>query len=878
MAITSETLTKKFWALTATEALQALEVTDGGLTSAEATQRQKVFGRNDIGSGPTLTRLSIFLSQFKNPLIFVLLIAGGITIALKDYHDAAFILAAAGINAFLGFYQESKAERALEDLKTYVTQRVRVRRDGREFEIDSVNLVPGDVLHLLPGVRIPADARLLYVNDVLVDQAILTGESLPVEKVVEPDSEKAAVADRGSMVFSGTTLISGVAEAVVVAIDDQTELGKIARLVRATNREITPLQASIGKFSVTTSAFFFVLSALMFFIARSSGIAMLDAFLISVAVLVAAVPEGLPIVMTVILAIGVQRLARKNGVVRRLSAAETLGSTTVIMTDKTGTLTQAKMSLETVKCYGGDEAIDFMMYTALLNADVVIENPKDDSAAWRIIGRPIDVAIVRAAGKRDLFIADLKERKRAVHILPFNSKNKFAATVHPVSARFADRINKKNGHILSLFGAPEVLLSFTNYPDERKALILADVERRAAAGERVVGVAYKEVENVNDFSIKEHAHLSGVTFLGFLGFKDPLRPTVKYAIDKVMGAGVRVVIVTGDHEATAVAVAKELGIDVAHEHAVLAGSALDAMSETELLERVAHVNVISRVSPEGKMKVVKAFKARGEVVAMNGDGINDAPALREADIGVAMGTGTDVAKDVSDLVLLDDNFETIVAAVHEGHRILENIRKAIVYLFSTIFNELFLIGGALIIGVAMPLNALQILWVNFFTDSFPGISLAFEDKIDRLSDRPVHVQRGIFTGPMRAFLLINSVVSGALLLFTYTSLIERGFDLALVQTFIFGAFGVYSLFLIFAVRSLRRSIFHYNPFSNPSLLVSFAIGFASMLVAIYVPFFQRLFHTVALPAIWLWAVIGFGIVSILLIELMKVVLYQRGED
>lgn len=878
MAITSETLAKKFWSLTAAETLTALETTDGGLMSAEAVRRQKTFGKNDIGSGQTLTRLSIFLSQFKNPLIFVLLIAGGITIALKDYHDATFILAAAGINAFLGFYQESKAERALEDLKTYVTQRVRVRRDGREFEVDSVNLVPGDVLHLLPGVRIPADARLTYANDVLVDQAILTGESVAVEKAIEPDSATAVVADRNAMVFSGTTLVSGVAEAVVVAIDDQTELGKIARLVRATNREITPLQASIGRFSVNASAFFFVLSALMFFIARSSGVATLDAFLISVAVLVAAVPEGLPIVMTVILAIGVQRLARKNGVVRRLSAAETLGSTTVIMTDKTGTLTQAKMSLETIKCYGGEEAIDFMMYTALLNADVVIENPKDDSAAWRVVGRPIDVAIVNAAAERDLFAVDLKEGKRAVHILPFNSKNKFAATVHPVSARFTDRISKKGGHILSLFGAPEVLLSFTNYPEERKALIRAEVERRAVAGERVVGVAYKEVENVNDFSIKEHAHLSGVTFLGFLGFKDPLRPTVKYAIDRVMSAGVRVVMVTGDHEGTAVAVAKELGLDVSHKYAVLSGAVLDAMSEAELLERVAHVNVISRVSPEGKMKVVKAFKARGEVVAMNGDGINDAPALREADIGVAMGTGTDVAKDVSDLVLLDDNFETIVAAVHEGHRILENIRKAIVYLFSTIFNEIFLIGGALLIGVAMPLNALQILWVNFFTDSFPGISLAFEDKIDQLSDRPAHVKKGIFTGPMRAFLLINSVVSGALLLFTYTSLIERGFDLALVQTFIFGAFGVYSLFLIFAVRSLRRSIFHYNPFSNPSLLLSFAIGFASMMAAIYVPFLQKLFHTVALPSVWLWAVIGFGVASILLIELTKVVLYRRGEN
>lgn len=877
MAVAKEILEKKFWSLSGDETLSTLETSESGLSDEEARRRLKIFGKNAITSGPSLTRLSIFISQFKNPLIFVLLIAGGITVALKDYHDAGFIFGAAFINAFLGFYQENKAERALEDLKTYVTQRVRVRRDGRESEIESVDLVPGDVVHLLPGVRVPADARLIYVNDVLVDQAILTGESAAVEKKTQADPVSAVVADRDSMVFSGTTIVSGVAEAVVVATDEYTELGKIARLVTATEREITPLQQSIGRFSVVASAFFLLLSVAMFFIARGSGLSLLEAFLISVAVLVAAVPEGLPIVMTVILAIGVQRLARKNGVVRRLSAAETLGSTTVIMTDKTGTLTQAKMSVETVQSYGGDEVTDFMVYTALLNADVVIENPHDDSAAWRIVGRPIDVAIVQAAAGRGLFAADLKEGKRAVHILPFNSKNKFAATVHPVSSRFTEHVSRRDAHILSLFGAPEVLLGFTDYPQERKNLILADVERRAMAGERVVGVAYKEVENINDFSIKEHKHLSGVTFMGFIGFKDPLRPTVQYAMQQVVAAGISVVMVTGDHAATAVAVAKELGLDVSHEYAVLSGAELDAMSEEELARRVAHVKVISRVSPEGKMKVVRAFKKRGEVVAMNGDGINDAPALREADIGVAMGTGTDVAKDVADLVLLDDNFETIVAAVHEGHRILENIRKAIVYLFSTIFNEMFLIGGALLMGIAMPLNALQILWVNFFTDSFPGISLAFEDKIDKLSDRPAHVRQGIFTGPMRAFLLINSILSGALLLFTYAALIEHGVALILAKTFIFGAFGVYSLFLIFAVRSLRRSIFHYNPFSNPSLLLSFSIGFASMMVAIYVPFFQKIFGTVALPAAWLWAVIGFGVASILLIELTKLALYHREE-
>lgn len=880
MSLSFEVLKKSFWALSPEETLSALETSEDGLSPEEVKRRIEIFGLNTIASEPVMTRFSIFIRQFKNPLIFVLLIAAAITIALKDYHDAGFILAAAFINAGLGFYQENKAERALADLKTYVTQRVRVRRSGQDVEIDFSELVPGDIIHLLPGVRIAADARLMYISDFMVDQSLLTGESVPVEKTLKSDAVGAVVADRDSMVYSGTTVVSGIGEAVVVATDEHTELGKIAKLVRGTERETTPLQVSIEKFSLVASAFFLLLSAAMFFLARSSGIPTLEAFLISVAVLIAAVPEGLPIVMTVILAIGVQRLAAKNGVVRRLSAAETLGRTSVILTDKTGTLTEAKLSLETVQTYGADagaRAADFMMYVALLNADVVVENPTDDVAAWHIIGRPIDTAIVKASAERGLMAAELKEGRRAVHILPFNSKNKFAATVHQVSSRFAEKVSHSNAHLLSLFGAPEMILTFADYSEGERAAILVDVEKHAQAGERVVGVAYKEVSNIDEFSIKEHRHLSGATFLGFLGFKDPLRPTVKEAMNKVMEAGIQVVIVTGDHAGTAVAAANELGMDVSSAHAVLNGTELDAMSESELEKRVKGLRVVSRVSPEGKMKIVKAFKSRGEIVAMNGDGINDAPALREADIGVAMGTGTDVAKDVADLVLLDDNFETIVAAIHEGHRILENIRKAIVYLFSTIFNEIFLIGGALLLGLAMPLNALQILWVNFFTDSFPGISLAFEDKIDSLKDRPLHTQKGIFTGSMRTFLLINSLISSTLLVFTYVALLERGFDPEIVRTFIFGAFGVYSLFLIFAVRSLRRSIFHYNPFSNPSLLLSVSIGFACMMAAIYVPFLQNLFDTVALPAVWLWGVVGFGIFSILLLEVTKMILYRRDD-
>jgi Ca2+-transporting ATPase len=419
-----------------------------------------------------------------------------------------------------------------------------------------------------------------------------------------------------------------------------------------------------------------------------------------------------------------------------------------------------------------------------------------------------------------------------------------------------------------------MLIPFMDGTQLEKDKMLEEVGQQAVKGERVIAVGIREIDDVRQINIHDKKHFNGITLLGTISFRDPLRPGVSAAIQEVLQAGIRTIIVTGDHAGTAIAVARELGMSIELDE-VISGTELDKLSDSDLDHRLKRLKIVSRVSPEGKMRIAKAFQRKGEIVAMNGDGINDAPGLRQADIGIAMGSGTDVAKDVADLILLDDNFETIVAAIKEGRRIVENLRRAIVYLSSTIFNEILLIGGSIIAGIPLPLTALQILWVNFFTDSFPGLSLAFEEHLDGFKRQPAKLSRGLFTGEMRFILFINGLVSSTLLFLAYIGLLDRGFDPVVVKTFIFSAFGTYSLFLIFAVRSLKKSIFSYNPFSNMALVMSVLFGIALMAAAVYLPPLQNLFGTVALSAPWVIAVIVFGIVNILLIEVTKLLFRER---
>ena len=864
MAISKETIKEPFWSMDAKEVLGVLKTNFSGLSDDEIAARLKTFGSNVIKEGYRPSKIKIILGQFQNPLIIILVVAGAITIFLGQRIETGVIFAAIAANVFFGFWQENKAENVLELLKTYVRARSRARRNGEEHEIDATQLVPGDIIRITQGDRIPADARLLFVNNLEIDESVLTGESLPVEKNIIKLPPATVLGERKSMIFSGTLAMAGFADAVVTATGSETEFGKIAGLVAEKDRKMTPLQRSAKRFAAYAGAIFLVFTLLLFGLGIYFGKDIYEMFIISVAVAVSAVPEGLPIALTVIMAIGVQRLAARNGIVRKLLAVETLGSASVILTDKTGTLTQAKMELSAVIPYGdGEENKKTVLNYALLNTDVVIENPRDIPEKWIMSGRALEISLVKGAALNGALIKEVLKEAKILDRLPFDSKHKFSATVF-----------ETDSHIrIVLFGAPEIILCFTDLAEKEREKVIAEIEERAFAGERVLGVASRTV-NAGEENILRRQNFSNLGFDGLIAFRDPLRPHVSKAISEIAAAGVKTIIVTGDHRGTAEAVARELGM-VNGKGAVLTGDDLMYLTKEELEARSREAVLYARVTPEQKVMITKLYQGMGEVVAVTGDGINDAPALHVADIGVAVGSGTDVAKNSADLVILDDNFETITTAIKEGRRVLKNIRKVIIYLLSDGLNEVFLIGGALILGIAMPINALQILFVNLFSDSFPAIAFAFEDGIDDFGNRPQKLSKNLFDGEMKFFILIIGTLSSALLFALYFFLLKTGLAGELVRTFIFASFASYTLFLTFSLRSLEKSILSYNPFSNKSLNIGVGIGLFSIVAAIYFPWLQQILNTTSLPFTWLLGIAGVGLINISAIEFGKLLFRKK---
>lgn len=827
-----------------------------GLSAGEAQKRLATFGRNTIESTHQYGALKTLLNQFKSPLIIVLLVAGTVTLAIAHYQDAIFIFIAVAINAILGFVQENKAERALASLKSYLKQRARVIRDGEEREIDAEELVPGDLIRLAQGDRVPADARIIFVNDLQVDEAVLTGESLPVGKTPDASPADAGLADRSCMIFAGTLVTQGVASGLVSATAASTEFGKIASAVAGAAGEKTPLQVAIIRFSLYLSILIALFTLVVFVLGILAGYSALEMFLISVAIAVSAIPEGLPVSMTVILAVGVERMAKRKGVVRKLVAAEALGSTTVILTDKTGTLTMAQMMLSKIIAFKHDEKT--LLTRALANTDVLIENPQEPAESWRVSGRIMEVALVRAAGIRGMTAQSIMSRTHVLQSSPFNAVRKYSVSL----------VAEGGTHRIMLVGAPDILLQHAALSAPEKTALAERISELAASGERVLGLASKEIVHSEDFSLAHDLEISHLSFDGLLTFRDPVRPGIRQTMERVQAAGIRTIIMTGDHRGTAQAIAREIGM-AAQDDAVLDASELALLSDEALRERLPRLSVISRVTPFDKLRIAKLLQSTGEVVAMTGDGVNDAPSIKQANVGIAMGSGTEVARSVADLVLLDDNFETIVAAIEEGRQILSNIRKVLVYLLTNVADELILIGGALLTGLPLPLNALQILWVNFFADSFPAMAYAFEKDPDALARQPHRGTMRLFDPLTKFLILVIGISTSALLFILYFILMRLGVDEALVRTFIFAAFGTYTLLVALALRSLEKSIFSYPFFSNPLLTIGVAIGIALMAAAIYLPPLQTLFGTVALPWQWILAVAVVGVANIALIEAAK---------
>ncbi len=851
----------QLWAMTVDEAKADFNATEKGLTEGEAEKRLAQYGSNTFHQREKKSPVALFLKQFLSPLIFLLLGAAFITGYLHEWVNTSVILFAVLLNVVLGFYHEYHAENTLDKLTSYIKDRTRVIRDGREEEIDSTLVVPGDVIKLSYGSRVPADARILTVNNLRVDEAILTGESLPIEKNIEVVPMGAEVAERKNVAHAGTLVVEGYATALVYATGNSTEIGKIAGIVSKVERTKTPLQKGVDKLAwfIFLMVIFIVVGIWLLGISR--GEEALPMLVLSAAVAVGAVPEALPIALTVILAIGATRIALKKGVVRKLSAAETLGSTTLIMTDKTGTLTLADMKL--VGVFSKEEILlgsdkedtgEFsdedkeILGRALLNVDITVNNPNEEKDKWTFSGRPFEINIAKASMGQGLFGEHLLGPTRTL-VLPFNSTNKFSV---------AD-----NGENYNIMGAPDILLKRSKISKEEYMALEAWIDKTSREGKRLIGIA----------SMKKHGNhvapedVENLEFLGVLLFFDPIRPEVPRAIKNIESHGMKMVLITGDLVGTALSVAKSLDWEV-KEDQVLLGSDLRKMTDEELLKTIPNIKIFARVTPEDKLRVGMLYQQLGEIVAMTGDGVNDSPALKAADIGISLGSGSDVAKSAADLVLLDDNFETISMAIDEGRKILGNVRKTFVYLMSNSFDEVFVVGGSLLAGIALPLTALQIIWVNLFTGSLPALAFAYETDVDKgkFAGRDLKL---IFTTEVKVLTLGIGVISSLALFLVYYFLIKFGVDVGTARSIFFVCFSSYILAVAYSFRSLTLPLFSYDTFSNKKLNWSLMIGGLILIATMTVPALRSLFDLSPMPMVWLPFILLWIIFNVLLVEIAK---------
>lgn len=826
-----------------------------GLTQKAAKERLSTYGKNSFTKGKSHSTLITFLRQFASPLIIILMVSATVTIVFGDYIDAIFILLAVGTSVGLGFYQEYKAERATDALKSYIEERVRFYREGREIETEASYTVPGDIVLLRAGERVPADGRVLESHDMALDESVLTGESLPVFKKVNELKEATPLPERVNMVFGGTYVAEGQGKVLITATGLHTEFGKIAESVLNQKSEKTPLQKAVSLMGWVIAGITLLLVALVYMLGMARGMEHFDIFLVGVAIAVGSIPEALPPGLTAILAVGVERIAKQKGIVRSLLAAETLGSATVVLTDKTGTLTTGKlelvevMSVDAIKSNTATNASSrkTLLSYAVSNTTAVIDNPSKPQSAWKLSGRHLDVSIINAAIKEKINVG--KVLKSVVPVKLFSSAHKYS--IYSLEGKE------------TVLGAPDILLKHSTLSESELKKIHKVIEKESYDGRRLLGVGLRE--SGEDKSLR-------VQFLGLLLFYDPLRPKIKEAISDIEKAGCRVIMATGDLPGTALSIAKSLGFHTDDKH-VLSGEEIASMSDEELEDALTRVRVFARMTPSDKFRIIEMLQDQGEVVAMLGDGVNDAPSLKRASIGVAVGSGTDVAKGVSDLVLLDDNFHTIKAAIDEGRLIIANIRKTFVYLMSNCFDEMVLLGGSLALGLTLPLTPLQIIWVNFCTGSIPAIAYAFDNQ------RTTHKKKGhaILSNEVVALTFGIGVLSSVALLVLYVFMVKSGFDSAVGRTFLFACFSSYILFVAFSFRNLRKPLFTYRIFDNRILNIGILFGLVMLSATIYVPAFQEIFDTVALPLTWLGFVALWIFGNIALVELAKWLIVYRDE-
>ncbi|HNV96828.1 MAG TPA: HAD-IC family P-type ATPase [bacterium] len=855
------------------EIFKLLDSGINGLSSVEASIRLKKYGQNKIPEKESASIFSLILDQFKNPLIYILFFALIISFITKHSIDAWIILTIILISGLIGFFQEYKANRSLSKLKKMIKYSVRVLRDGKQIIVGQEKLVKGDVILLFPGDMIVADCRIIEENDFEVVEATLTGESDPSKKHNNIISKEVALADRENMIYMGTSVASGIAKAIVVETGKNTELGKMATLIKETKEDQTPLQKQIIVLGKTIGFLLIIANIIIFGVGILTGKDVFEMFLTSVAVVVAAVPEGLLPAMSVILATGMQKLLKHNGLVRKMISTETLGSVSVICSDKTGTLTEGQMKI--IKIVSNLDNLEdkdkniLNMKIGILCNDAIVENPNDDFTNWNIIGNPIDKSFIIESVVYGLEREYLMKQEPRILEIPFNSDSGFMATLH----------NKDKNYVAYIKGAPEKILEMVFYININNKNVLIDsvkkeklkkqFESLTALGLRVLALGYNLNIKKTEFEKINKEKCKNFVFSGFVAFKDPLRVDAKESIEICKKAGIKPIIITGDHRLTAISIAKDLGFKISSKN-VLEGRELDELSDLELQSLVGEIVIFARVEPRHKLRIITALKNNSEVVAMIGDGVNDAPAIKKADVGVAVGSGTSITKEIADLVLLDNNFKTIVETVKRGRIIFNNIRKVVLYLLTDSFSEMIIISGSVLLSLPLPILPAQILWIKLIEDSFPAMSLSF-DEIDEnvMNEKPRKRTEKIVNNKFKILIFFYAIIIDSFLFMIFYYFWKTSGNLDYARTITFVGLGITSLFYIYAVRGIKFSIFKIGLFSNKYLIGTTFLGFILMLVAIYVPFFNNILKTIPL-GIKEWIILLFyAVFSIFVYEIGK---------
>ncbi len=858
---------------------------NAGLTAAEAQRRLYQYGYNKLKGKPKKGILFLFLTQLQDMLIYVLLVSAVITFAIKEYADSVIILFVIVLNAVIGVVQEAKAEKAVEALQKMTTPKALVKRDGKTFEINSEELVQGDIILLDAGRYVPADLRLLQSANLQIEESALTGESVPTVKdsgrII--DDLQTPLGDRANMAFSSTLVTYGRGEGIVVATAMDTEIGKIAEILETSTDEMTPLQKRLDELGRILGYLAIGICGLIFIISFFQKRDLFEMFLTAISLAVAAIPEGLAAIVAIVLALGVTRMSKINAIVKKLPAVETLGSVNIICSDKTGTLTQNKMTV--VKEYTHKHFVNIPVTASKLSAsqdeaelikslvlccDATLENEE-------ATGDPTEIALLHFGNKYQLEKKELNSKHKRISENPFDSDRKLMSTLNVEGSGYRVHTKGALDSILNLSTSALIQGNVVLLTEERKADYIRVAEEMSDMALRVLGVAYKDTDTV----IPTEAMEKDLTIIGLVGMIDPPRLEVKASIREAKMAGITPVMITGDHKNTAFAISRELGIADTITQSIT-GAEIDTLSDTDFTEGILEYRVFARVSPEHKVKIVKAFKAKGNIVSMTGDGVNDAPSLKFADIGVAMGiTGTDVAKGASDMILTDDNFTTIVHAIEEGRNIYNNIKKSVIFLLSCNLGEVITILLSIILNWPVPLLATQILWINLITDSLPAIALGIDpgDK-DVMKQRPRNPKESFFAQGSGMKAVIGGVLIGFFTLAAfYYGLWEQGYRpasatqfnqaLPYARTMAFVVLAASQLFYSLSMRNLKKSILKIGFFSNMFLIGSILIGILLQLVVISIPPLANAFgvHTLSLKD---WClVIGFSFIPFFVNEIIK---------